>query len=207
MIEPQSGVVDRVRSCDVWGAVLDFVDEASLVRLSAADALSHRSVTRRLFRDDTCVHCGAVFCLLDNRVEACLEIYNKPHRRHKGTRSASRRERRLSATLIENRKRIRRGWTPKVHDDAKETCALCRRDYLPWRISDDQWRQTVPRASRGRTICFPCYLSLSSSSRRPSSVVLTSLAALLLFLVWLSPPTFLSAAAGEKACAGVVREP
>jgi len=170
-----------VRYGDVWLCVLAFADEASLLRLSAVDRACHASVTRGLFREDTCVHCGATFCALDNRQEGCLKIFNKSHRRHKGSRRASRRERRHAQTLIANRKRISsEDWKPDAVA-TKETCARCARQYLPWRVSDDQWRATVPRRYQSRTLCFRCYGRFSSSSPLLSSAGLLLAGALFFF--------------------------
>ena len=166
---------------DVVLYLLEFVGESALVQLSAVDKGFHDEITRDLFSQDGCVICGATFCILDNRYEACLNVYKRSSRRHKGTRSATRRERRTG--LIENRKLITSPhWYPRVDNDAKDSCHFCRKTYLPWRVSDDEWRATVPAAHQVRSLCFSCYSSRFSAPQPPIYVILLAVIIALVLL-------------------------
>lgn len=140
--------------------VAQMLDETTLLRLSEANRFLHRGVvTSELFKADVCVHCTAPFGLLDNRNrEACIFIRNKPHRRHKGTRQASRRELRNMKELVKQRLRISRGHRFSLDAAAKETCDRCRRQYLGYQVSDDAWRSRVPGRQQGLCLCTSCYL-------------------------------------------------
>ena len=144
----------------VWCCVQEFVDEVSLIRVSGVNREAHGSVRRRLFEPDVCVHCGENFCLLDQRRGACLEIHNKPHRRHVGSRVATKREKSQWQRLLENRKRIASRSRSRVDDDRKEVCARCRRRYLPWKVGN---QFTIPDPQLD-FLCTSCFLKITDGN-------------------------------------------
>lgn len=159
-----NGAIRRVREIlPLWQYSLKYLPEICLLRVSESSRFDKASVTRDIFEEDTCCHCGERFVVVDNRAENCIPIINKNHRRHKGCRSASERELRNLSLLVENRKSIINGRTPRpVKAEAVEACAVCSSNYLSWNISDVQWVQAVPPNLRHSTLCFSCFLRLSA---------------------------------------------
>lgn len=159
-----NGAICRVREVvPLWQYSLTFLPEVCLLRVSESSRFDKASVTRDFFEEDTCCHCGERFVVVDNRAENCIPIINKNHRRHKGCRSASERELRNLPLLVENRKSIINGRTPRpVKAEAVEACAICSSSYLSWNISNAQWDQAVPPNLRHSTLCFSCFLRYST---------------------------------------------
>lgn len=165
--------LDAFRSCGL-------LDSTTLLRLSEVDRWTSREgVTPELFEPDVCVHCGSTFSPLENRAEACVPIRNKKHRRHKGERAATARERRNHHALIEQRRRIARGDKFVLGDDRYAACDRCGDRYLPYRVSDDAWREAVPERERHASLCMACYLGEPRRERRRALLVAGLVAALI----------------------------
>ena len=164
--------LDAFRSCGL-------LDASTLLRLSEVDRWTSREgVTPELFEPDVCVHCGSTFSPLENRAEACVPIRNKKHRRHKGERAATARERRNHQALIEQRRRIARGDKFVLGDDRYAACDRCGDRYLRYRVSDDAWREAVPEREQHASLCMACYLGEPRRERRRALLVAGLVAAL-----------------------------
>ncbi|KAJ1451851.1 hypothetical protein M885DRAFT_569501 [Pelagophyceae sp. CCMP2097] len=155
--------MERLREVpDLSARVLHFLGTDSLLRYSEVDARARNAeIVAGLFPRGDCVHCGAAFSALDNRVEGCMPIQNKRGRRHKGPWRASARELRNVAELISNRQRISSGaWRPRV--TTLERCAGCASDFPGWTVPDEAWRSIVPAHRTAESLCRGCFLNLEN---------------------------------------------